>query len=275
MSDTHRVDFMDLEAQLADLAGALAFPPTPDLAKAVGARLRVPATGPIPFRRSMRRSLLLAAALTILVVGGVLAARYGLELLDIRFGPVPTMTPAPSAAGPTPAASAPVGASLLLGQRVTLEDVLALSSMRVLVPAELGPPDLIYAGGAILRGQIAFLYAPRADLPLSGLLGGAGLLITQARGELDTGLVQKLLDTELATVQFVDVGGGPGVQAARGVWISGGPHVFWYLAPDGQVIEESRRFVGDTLAWERDGVLYRIEGNVALERALEIAESMR
>lgn len=62
---------------------------------------------------------------------------------------------------------------------------------------------------------------------------------------------------------------------APGLWISGAPHVFWYLAPDGEFINESRRLVGDTLAWERDGVLYRIEGDITLERALEIAVSMR
>jgi hypothetical protein len=33
--------------------------------------------------------------------------------------------------------------------------------------------------------------------------------------------------------------------------------------------------VGDTLAWERNGVLYRIEGAITQERALEIARSMR
>ncbi len=53
------------------------------------------------------------------------------------------------------------------------------------------------------------------------------------------------------------------------------PHVFWYLAPSGAVIEDSRRLVGDTLVWERDGVLYRIEGAISRAQALAIARSMR
>jgi hypothetical protein len=65
------------------------------------------------------------------------------------------------------------------------------------------------------------------------------------------------------------------VNGAPGLWISGAPHIFWYLTPDGEFIDESRRMVGDTLAWERDGILYRIEGAISLERALEIAVSMR
>ena len=77
-----------LETELADLAMALAFPPTPDLAAAVGSRLRAPLANPgarprlLPFRRSVRRSLLLAAALVLLVVGGALAVRFGGAALD-------------------------------------------------------------------------------------------------------------------------------------------------------------------------------------------------
>ena len=277
MSDRFAPEPMDLDARLADLAGALGFPPTPDLAGAVALRLRsnpVPAQRgqqiAFPARRSMRRSLLLAAVLALAVVGGALAVRLGLDLLQIRFGPVPTLTPAPSPPDePSPGSSVVVGESLLLGRKASLDEVLGISAYRVLVPQPLGPPDLVYVGGAALRGQVAFVYAPRENLPFSGLLGGAGLLITQNRGEMDQGLASKLLDAGLATVENVDVNGAPGV------WISGKPHIFWYLAPDGTTIPESRRFVGDTLAWERDGVLYRIEGDITLDQALEIARSMR
>jgi hypothetical protein len=260
----------ELEARLADLATALAFPPTPDLAAAVASRLRAPAdaigarTRPRPIRRSLPRSLLLAAGLALLIVGGAFAVRFGLELLSIEFGPVPTASPSPSANAP-----GPIGAGLGLGVPLALEQAGAAAPFDVLVPAVLGPPDVVYLGGATLRGQVAFVYASRDDLPASDLLGGAGLLVTQNRGEPDHGLARKLADTGLATVEPVDVNGAPGV------WISGRPHFFWYLAPDRSPIEDSRRLVGDTLAWERDGVLYRIEGAITLLEALEIARSMR
>lgn len=82
----------ELKSRLADLATALAFPPTPDLAAAVGSRLRATseagASRPrlLPLTRSLRRSLLLAAALALLVVGGALAVRIGLEFLSIELG---------------------------------------------------------------------------------------------------------------------------------------------------------------------------------------------
>lgn len=257
-----------LELRLADLAKVVVFPPTPDLATAVGMRLRTHAGIParprmFDFQRSVRRSLLLAAALVLLVVGGALAIRYGLELLSIEFGPVPTLvTPSPSH---SPDA---VGAGLRLGQRSTLEEATDSADFEVLIPVALGLPDAVYDGGIALRGQVAFVYAPRADLPAADLLDGAGLLITQNAGRADDGLARKIVDSSAASVEVVVVDGAPGV------WISGAPHIFWYLAPDGEFINESGRLIGDTLAWERDGVLYRIEGAITLERALEIASSL-
>jgi len=243
-----------LELRLADLATVVEFPRTPDLAAAVASRLRAPRV--VPFQRTLRRSLLLAAALVLLVVGGALAVRFGLDLLSIEFGPVPSPTFSP-------------GTSLRLGHPVSLEEATDSADFDVLIPAALGPPDAVYDGGIALRGQVAFVYAPRPDLPAAELLDDAGLLITQNAGRVDEGLAHKIVSSSAATVVAIDVNG------ARGLWISGAPHIFWYLAPNGQFIDESRRLVGDTLAWERDGVLYRIEGAISLDRALEIAASMR
>ena len=255
-----------LELRLADLATVVEFPRTPDLAAAMASRLRAPRV--VPFQRTLRRSLLLAAALVLLVVGGALAVRLGLDLLSIEFGPVPTVAPTPSASTSPRRTFAP-GTSLRLGHPVSLEEATDSADFDVLIPAALGSPDAVYDGGLALRGQVAFVYAPRPDLPAAELLDDAGLLITQNAGRVDEGLAHKIVSSSAATVVAIDVNG------ARGLWISGAPHIFWYLAPNGQFIDESRRLVGDTLAWERDGVLYRIEGAISLDRALEIAASMR
>jgi hypothetical protein len=271
----------ELELRLSALAGAVDLPPTPNLAASVGRRLReraalasaTPASaGPRPLRRSLPRAVLLAAALALLVVGAAFAVRFGLELLSIETGPLPTSLPSPGApTHPSPGSttSGRPGAGLGLGLLVDLEAAEASTPFPILVPADLGPPDAVYLGGAALRGQVALVYAADEDLPASDLLGGAGLLVTQNRGEADDGLASKLADAKLATVEPVDVDGAPGV------WISGQPHVFWYFDPSGAAIEDSRRLVGDTLAWERDGILYRIEGAIDLERALAVAMSMR
>ena len=217
--------------------------------------------------RRLRRSLLLAAALTMLVVGAALAVRLGLDLLSVESGPIPSQpaSPTPTAATGDPGS---VGARLGLGTALTLDEVRAAAPFEVVVPAVLGSPGAVYLGGPDLRGQVSFVYGPRDGVPPATTLDGAGLLITQNHGEPDDGLAHKLVDAGLATIEPVSVDG------ARGLWITGEPHVFWYLAPDGSTIQESRRLIGDTLVWERDGVLYRIEGAASLSRALEIATSM-
>jgi hypothetical protein len=260
-----------LEAALLELGPMVDLPLAADLAPTVGARLRArPPSGARDGARGprIRTALLLSAALTLLLVGTVLGIRVGLDLLDIDFGPVPT--PTPSISSPVPSAQALTVTEVLgLGTALTLDDARSAADFPLKVPAALPPPDEVAIGGPVLGGQVAFVYAATADLPSSDLLEGAGLLVTQARGRPDTGLANKLVDSGLASVEPVTVGDD------AGYWISGEPHWFWYLAPDGSAIEERRRFVGDTLVWERDGVLYRIEGAVSKADALAIAVSMR
>jgi hypothetical protein len=260
-----------LEAALLDLGPAVDLPVAPDLATTVGTRLRAtpPRIAPDrPRRPRLRTALLLAAALALLLAGTVVGIRVGLDLLDIDFGPVPT--PVPTTASPTPFGTAPTTSEALgLGRAATLDEARAVADFPLKVPAALPPPDEVAIGGPALHGQVAFVYAATADLPSSDLLEGAGLLVTQARGRADTGLANKLVDSGLATVESVSVGDD------AGYWISGEPHWFWYLAPDGSTIEEHRRFVGDTLVWEGDGILYRIEGAASKADAIAVAVSMR
>lgn len=261
----------DLEAALLDLGTAVVMPATPDLAAIAGARLRAVATpSPLPARRirGVRRSLLLAAALALLLAGAALGVRFGLSLLKIDFGPAPS---ASVSAAPSARASAPagLGVALGLGTPSTLDAVSADAGFPILTPAELGPPDAVFRGGDTLRGQIAFVYAPRPGIPASELLGGAALLITQNRGDVDEGLANKLVDSGLGRVTRVKVGN------EDGYWFFGQPHVFWYIAEDGSVVEDSRRRVGNTLVWQHGDVLYRIEGDIGQDAALEIAASLR
>ena len=266
----------DLEAALLDLGTAVVMPATPDLAAVAGVRLRAAATpSALPTRtvRTVRRSLLLAAALALLLAGAALGVRFGSGLLRIDFGPAPSATASTSAtpsSAPSARASAPagLGVALGLGTPSTLDAVSADADFPILTPADLGPPDAVFRGGDALRGQIAFVYAPRPGMPASELLGGAALLVTQNRGDVDEGLANKLVDSGLGRVTRVKVGNDDGY------WFFGQPHVFWYIAEDGSVVEDSRRRVGNTLVWQHGDVLYRIEGDIGQDAALEIAASL-
>ena len=134
-----------------------------------------------------------------------------------------------------------------------------------LAPGALGLPDEAYV---INDGAITSLvYAAGDGLPeLDGT--DIGLLIQAFGGALDREQVEKLVGEVGVSVTAVSVDG------VDGYWIAGPPHLLRYLGPDGEARAESTRLVGDTLVWERDGTLYRIESGLGLVETLRIAETI-
>ena len=65
------------------------------------------------------------------------------------------------------------------------------------------------------------------------------------------------------------------VNGGRGYWIDGESHVFFYRDASGNVHSESVRLAGNVLVWEQGGLIVRLEGDISLEEALRIAESVR
>ncbi len=280
-----RVSF-DLEAALIDLGDRVAFPPTPDLATAVQARLfegrrqvvrvslgdRVQRVTARLFGRPVRRGFVLALAILLLVVGAAIAVGLGLRGLQIVFvDTLPSQEPTASAPSssrpaPVPGGRTPLAGDLGLGQPASLGDVRALSSIRVLAPTtEFGQP-VAWLGHTEVGPLISLAYPATDELP--GLAGSeVGLLVMEFGGRLDESLATKLIG-QGTTVEAVTVEG------AHGLWISGPPHEFLYeTGGDIQVLRS--RLVGDTLVWERDGTLYRIESGLGRDRTIAIAESMR
>jgi hypothetical protein len=66
-----------------------------------------------------------------------------------------------------------------------------------------------------------------------------------------------------------------GARARPGYWLTGAPHDVAYISPDGEIVRDTVRRVGDVLVWEDSGVTYRIEGAASLNDALAIATSLR
>src|SRR5215207_9628393 len=137
---------LDLEGALADLAAAIEFPPTPDLAGAVATRLAAaPAPGATPARARRRDRLagwrrlavvglaavLLAAAVLVASPGTreAVARRLGLRGDGVELGgrPPPSVTTRPGER-----------LDLGLGQRVTLEEARRRVGFPVLVPGAAG-----------------------------------------------------------------------------------------------------------------------------------------
>jgi hypothetical protein len=291
-----------LERALRAIGEQLAYPPTPDLARNVQARL---AAGP-PARRSALaswfaapfvRRLAFALVLSIALVGAVLvlspgvrnavADRLGVPGIVIEYATptaaviqpsvTPTTANAPAGTPATPGTStqptttptpASVGERLGLGRRVTLEEARAAVSFTVVLPSDpsLGPPDEVYLGLPPLSGQVSLVWLPRPGLPEASTTG-VGLLVTQFRAGIDGGFAKKI-PSDKTIVRSVIVNG------RSGYWIEGEPHNFFYDHPGG-TIPERPRLAGNVLLWEQGGITYRIEGPRTLEEARRIAESLR
>jgi hypothetical protein len=271
---------LDLERALADLAAALEFPPTPDLAAAVRARLgEAPAAAPPGPAARVRRWLaglagwrrLAAAGLAVLLLAAAVlvaspgtreavARRLGLRGIGVELGgpPPPTVTT-------TPGGRLELG----LGDRVTLEEARRRVDWPVLVPAVagLGQPDAVYVNEAVPSGgRVDLVYRARPGLPASPFTD-VGLLITEFQGRPTPEFLKKV--TAMGVVEQVTVGGEPGY------WFSGEPHFFTYQDAAGTLREEQTRLAGNTLIWPRGDLTLRLEGELPKEEAIRIAESMR
>jgi hypothetical protein len=261
----------DLERALADLSAHLEHPPTPPLADAVLARISEPSPRRtrwvrFPVRPGWRRVAAAALALIVLAAGIVVATpsarqavarRLGLPGVAIHLGgQTPPVTSLPPG----------VGANLNLGRRVTLADARAAVSFPLLVPTAAGleQPDAVYVSNDPPGGRVDFVYRPRPGLPAARTTG-VGLLITQFSADPMVEKIAKGSDE----VRFVDVGG------VSGYWFGPGEHFFAYTDRRGQVQQDTSRLAGPTLLWTHGELTLRLEGQLPLSRAIEIAESMR
>ena len=241
----------ELEQRLALLRDEVTWPPTPDLASAVAARVAAeprPAPRRWPLASLRPASALVAALVVALVVAIALAAAPGVRArierwLGIGAVRVERVERLP-ATGP--------GRDLGLGTRTTL--AAARRAARVPVPSirALGPPDAVYVDRA--GGGASLVYRARPGLP--DATQGVGALLTMLPGG-DIALVKKLLGAG-TNVEGVDVDG------AFGVFISGEPHV----------VTPPNRLAGNTLLWVRGETTYRLETALGRDAALRLAKSV-
>ena len=243
----------ELERELRDLGGRVEYPPTPDIATAVRRRLAAePARAAFP----LRRVLVIGLAVLAVAAGAVMAVPQArtaiLEWLGLRgvtIERVPTQPKAPS------------GAELGLGRGVTLGQARSRASYEVLVPTvdRYSHPREVYFTSAAPGGQVSFVY--RSD-------GRIRALLSQFQATLRDEFIQKSAGPGTA-IERVTVNG------ERGYSLSGKPHLFLYVDPEGNAREETLRLARNTLLWEQRGRTLRLEGDLTKEEALRLAESMR
>ena len=289
----------DLAGALRQLATSVAFPsavptePTaPDLAASARRRIeQSPPRQPMWQRlglgggvggeaglrgRPMRRGLVLALVALLVLAAVAGAVGLGLPGLRIIFGnppspgsissPTPSSIASPAPSGPGPSATIqPLGGSLGLGDALPFAEVERQAGFDLLIPTDppIGPPDVSYLNGQ----RVALVWASRPALPETNTLG-IGLVLGEFQGTVDPGYYEKILGGQ-TTITPVTVGG------ARGYWISGGPHFFFYRDAQSQIVTDESRVVGDVLVWATTDVTYRLETSLDMTAAIKLAESLR
>jgi hypothetical protein len=219
------------------------FPETPPLADAARARLpRAP--DPVRVRRTPRRAL--AIALAVLLLAGAAVAASALDLVPgVRIKHVEQLPEIPYTEPPA------------YGAPSTLEQARRAVRFEIALPRGLGDPDgLLLDRDRSGSGVVTAIYGgeEEAQLVLTQWIGGPVLF-------------DKLLTFDMSA-RFVDVDG------AQGIWIEDDEHAVFY----GGLGNEDRvggYLSGNVLVWQRGRVTYRVEAGVPLDRALEMARSLR
>jgi hypothetical protein len=253
-----------------------AAPVQSDAPRRVGASRRTGWTAPRRRTGALVAGLVAASVLVVTAVAPVRSAVadfLGVDGIHItRAVPIP-VPPARSTIPPPPPPSTTIPvdpiAALHLGQATTLVEAARRVGfpMRLPTVGAYQQPDAVYVGTPPPGGMASMVYLPKPNRP-AVRPGGVAALLTEFRGHLEAGFFQKL------------IGGGTTVEAVRvgsveGYWLSGAPHEFFYVNPDGSVDTETIRLATDTLVWSAGGITYRFESALPRDDAVVVATSMR
>jgi hypothetical protein len=228
-----------LEQQLRMLGHELAYPPEPDLAPAVLARLHRP---PFPWRRAVA-IVLAVVAIAIVAALAVPQARSAiLRWFHLRGVSVEQVQELPPAVERSQARG--------LGHAVSREEAQRELGVRLaLPPVEGGGPDRVY----VLAGAFATMIFRDH---------GHALLLSEFQATRYE-LLKKLVGSK-SVIEPVTVDG------ARGLWLEGPPHTLTYVDRLGEAREKTVRIHGNVLLWTRGELTLRLEGRITKARALEL-----
>ena len=243
-----------LEEQIRKTAAGFRYPPTPDIAGVVQGRLAKPRQGlraNRPWATAMATALVLCLLATMLAVTAVPPARAAL-LRILQIGAVRINLFEET----LPAAQEPPGpfSILDLGQEISLDEARELVAMPdPPFPPALGQPDAIYGQNLIYREPVvSYFWRPAEERPQILIM-----LIAIPQMGLKWAADEQYTATEVA-----------GQPAA---WIEG-PHLFDL---DQGRLDQTARVATNVLIWNDSEITYRLEGDLPLSQALQIAESWK
>jgi len=254
----------DLQERLLTLGLEIEYPRTPNFAASLEARLAEPARR----ERFDTRRLAIAAAVFIVAVGALLAIPTTRNAIAGFFGIKGVIIQrVPSFQSPRPPSGATVGERLGLGRQVTLPEAQATVPYGISYPQALGTPDAVFLIEPPGQHAVTLVWWPRSGLPEAGHTG-VGALVIEVPGKVQSDFFLKMLGPD-AALEAVQVNSNPGY------WISGKPHGFFFLDPNGTPQEDTFRLAGNTLIWNQGSVTVRIESALDKDQTLGLAATMQ
>jgi hypothetical protein len=232
-----------------------------DLSSAVTRQLEIPAARVRSRQRLRRRRRLVVALVAAVAATAVLAIPSARAAVTNFFdiGAVRVNEESPPVA---PAASG----ALRLGEPTTLDGARALMPIVLPTVDGLEAPNEVWFD-AKAGGVTSLVYESGPVLPEARHTDGIGLLVQEFTGD-SRPFIAKYVTSE-ARARRVAVG------PYEGVFISGGDHALFYEDPAGVDARDDGRLVGNALIFQRERLTIRIEGDLSLDRMVEIAESLR
>jgi hypothetical protein len=226
----------ELERRLRELGGEIAYPATPRFDLGFDRR---------PARAGLLRPLAIGFAILVVALAGVLAVSPGarsafLEIFQIRGATVERIDTLPD----IPAQR------LDFGERVSREEAERRAGFELL---DLGDePDAIF----VRPDGLASVVYGNPERPR--------LVLSQARGAIYEGFIKKT-GGRGTTILNVTVDGEPGL------FVEGDEHFVMFRDENGGISDEQTYLAGTVLLWNRGDLLLRLEGELTLEEALELA----
>ena len=252
-----------IESRLQALAKEFQYPSTPSVADAVMSRIRVPMNRP----RISRKLAWTLMTIIILFAGLMFVPPVRAAVLEfiqigiVRIFPAPVATEAPTFEMPVTATLVSTSSSLIplleqMGGKTTLENAQQEIGVPIPLPtypSDLGQPDRVFlqdAGGWMVI--LVWLDAQQPDHVQMSLH-----MIEAGSWTIDKYHPEVIQETR--------------VNDLRAIWTVGD---YPLLMRNGDA-QFTRLIHGHVLVWEENKITYRLETDLALDEAIQIAESLQ